>query len=229
MKIKNTILNELTNLAEDDYKKFNDRIIPTNQKTLGVRVPILRKIAKRIAKKEAIEFVKLNKQNIYEMILLEGLVLSYMDKSFVDILPLTENFLLKVDNWAQIDSTVCNFKGIEKEKEDVFQTVKTWLESEKEFIVRAGLIILLAHYVKEENINMIFTLSQKVKHTGYYVYMGNAWLISVCMAKFPVETIRFFEENTLDKRTHNKAIQKSRESYRVSKEHKDLMKNLKRK
>ena len=227
--LENPIIIELKSLAEDDYKAFNDRIIPTKQNTLGIRVPILRKIAKRIAKEGAIEFINLDKQNCYEMILLEGMVLSYMEKSFVEILPLTQNFLMKVDNWAQIDSTVCNFNGIEKENNEVLIIVKKWLQSDKEFIVRAGLIILLAHFVKRENLKMIFALSQGVKHTGYYVFMGNAWLISVCMAKFPFETISFFKENNLDKRTHNKAIQKSRESYRVSKANKELIKKLKRK
>ena len=229
MNNENSVLDELKSLAEDDYKTFNCRIIPTKQKILGVRVPILRKIAKSIAKKEAIEFIRLDKQNIYEMILLEGMVLSYMEKSFKELLPLAESFLKKVDNWAQIDSTVCNFKGITKEKEDVLEIVKKWIESDKEFIVRAGLVILLTHYVEKENLKMIFNLSQNIKHTGYYVHMGNAWLISVCMAKFPAETIIFLKNNTLDKRTHNKAIQKSCESYRVSKEHKVLINKLKRK
>ncbi len=228
MKNEDSVLDELKSLAEDDYKEFNSRIIPTKQKVLGIRVPILRKIAKQIAKKEPIVFINSDKQNIYEMILLEGMVLSYMETSFKEILPFTERFLEKVDNWAQIDSTVCDFKGIVKEKEDVIRIIERWLKSDKEFIVRAGLVILLAHYVKKENLTMIFSLSQGVKHTGYYVYMGNAWLISVCMAKFPTETIVFFKNNTLDKKTHNKAIQKSRESYRVIKEHKVLINKLKR-
>ena len=76
---------------------------------------------------------------------------------------------------------------------------------------------------------MIFDLSQGVVHTGYYVHMGNAWLISGCMAKFPEETIAFFRNNTLDHKTHNKAIQKSRESFRVSKEHKEIINALKKK
>jgi hypothetical protein len=94
--------------------------------------------------------------------------------------------------------------------------------------VRAGLIMLLSHYVQKENLQIIFKLSQSVKHKGYYVHMGNAWLISICMAKFPKETIRFFKKNTLDIDTHNKAIQKTRESYRVLKEDKDLIYKLKR-
>jgi len=71
-----SILEELQRLAEEDYKAFNNKIIPTKQTTLGVRLPILRKMAKRIAKEDSIDFVKSDKQNIYEMIMLEGMVQS---------------------------------------------------------------------------------------------------------------------------------------------------------
>jgi 3-methyladenine DNA glycosylase AlkD len=222
------ILKELKRLADNDYKTFNTRIIPTQQTTLGVRVPQLRKIAKRIVKENPIEFVRSDKQNIFELIMLEGMVLSYMDRPFNELLPFTEKFLHKVDNWAQIDSTVCNYKNIANEKDTVLVVVKRWLSSEHEFVVRAGLVILLAHYVEKENLSMIFEFAQSVKHNGYYVHMGNAWLISVCMAKYPEETLAFFRNNTLDAKTHNKAIQKSRESFRVAKEYKTLLLGLKK-
>jgi 3-methyladenine DNA glycosylase AlkD len=157
------------------------------------------------------------------------MTLSYMDRPFRELLPWTEKFLDKVDNWAQIDSTVCDYKNIRKESDDVLSIVKIWLNSEKEFVVRAGLVVLLAHYVEENNLSTIFDLSQAVTHKGYYVTMANGWLISVCMAKYPNETILFFENNRLDKVTHNKAIQKSRESYRVSKDHKVIINDLKKK
>ncbi len=223
------ILKELQSLSETEYKTFNGKIIPTKQKMLGVRLPSLRKIAKRIVKENAYDFIQADKNNIYEMVMLEGIVLTLLGRSFKELLPLTERFLDKVDNWAQIDSTMGHFKNIEKDKEEVLVVVRQWLKSEKEFVVRAGLIILLARYVQQENLPMIFNLSQKVAHTGYYVHMGNAWLISVCMAKFPEETLEFFENNSLDSATHNKAIQKSRESLRVSSKHKILLNTLKRK
>ncbi len=229
MKHKSKILEELKSLSEESYKDFNKKIIPTKQKVLGVRLPALRKLAKQIAKENNLEFINSDKQNIYEMILLEGLVLSYLDKSFTELLPLTEKFLDKVDNWAQIDSTICDFKNIKKEKKEVLHVIKKWLKSDKEFTVRAALVILLTHYTDIENLPLVFKISQNVKHKGYYVIMGNAWLISVCMAKFPTETIEFFKNNTLDNKTHNKAIQKSVESFRVSKEHKKIIKMLKRK
>jgi len=224
---KMSVLNELKNLAETDYKVFNSRIIPTRQIMLGVRMPALRKIAKNTAEQKNFDFVQCDKQNIYEMILLEGMVLSYMDQSFKDLLPYTEQFLDKVDNWAQIDATVGKFRRIVREKEDILPVIRKWLKSDKEFVVRAGLVLLLTHYVEKERLNLVFNLSQSVVHTGHYAHMANAWLISVCMAKYPEETIAFFRKNTLDKKTHNKAIQKSRESYRVSKEHKDMILALK--
>jgi 3-methyladenine DNA glycosylase AlkD len=223
------VLKELKRLADGDYKTFNTRIIPTEQTTLGVRVPLLRKIAKKIAKEHPLDFIQSDKGDIFELILLEGMVLSYMDKSFIELLPYTEKYLDKVDNWAQIDTTVCDYKNIDQEKENVLNVVKRWLFSEKEFVVRAGLVMLLAHFVDSDNLDMIFELSQKVEHKGYYVHMANGWLISSCMAKYPEETLAFFKNNTLDAKTHNKAIQKSRESLRVSKEHKALLLGLKKK
>jgi len=227
--VDNLILEELKTLKEDNYKIFNKKIIPTKQEMLGVRLPALRKIAKRIAKEEPLIFINSSKGKNYEMIMLEGMVLSYMDKDFTELQPLIEIFLKKVDNWAQIDSVIPKFKlKDEKSLEKALKITKKWLESNEEFIVRAGIIMLLAHYMKKENLKMIFALSQKIKHTGYYVQMANAWLISVCMAKFPVETIEFFKNNTLDNFTHNKAIQKSRESRRVSDENKVFINGLKK-
>lgn len=223
-----SVLEEVKNLADDEYRKFCTTFVSTRQQMFGVRLPSLRKIAKRIAKQEPLSFITEEKQNIYEMILLEGMVLSYMDKPLAEILPFCESFLDKVDNWAQIDSTFCNFKSVRNEAAMALDVVRTWLKSDKEFTVRAGLVILLAHYVRQENLDMIFGLSQKVNHKGHYVHMANAWLISVCMAKFPEETIIFFQENSLDNKTHNKAILKSRESLRVSKEHKLIIHELKR-
>lgn len=223
------ILFELKGLAEDSYKEFNKGIVPTDQITLGVRIPVLRKIAKRIAGTDPLSFIASDKGNVYEMVMLEGMTISYMDQPFSELQPLIESFLEKVDNWAQIDSTICDCRNIAKEKGEVLSTVKSWLQSEAEFTVRAGLVMLLAHFVEKQFLNTIFSLSQSVRHKGYYVSMANGWLISVCMAKYPAETILFFESNSLDDITHNRAIQKCRESRRVSEHDKAVLLGLKRK
>jgi len=222
------ILQRLELVEDVKYKEFNQKIVPTRQRVLGIRVPLLREIAKEIAKDNPNSFLEEPKPNIHEMVFLEGLTLSYMKKSFQELLPLLEKYLLKVDNWAQIDSVMAGLKSVKKEKESTLLTIKRWLHSEHEFVVRSGLVLLLLYYVEEENLEMIFQLSESVVHQGYYVKMANAWLLSVCMAKFPEPTLLFFQKNSLDVETHNKALQKSRESFRVSKEHKEVLKKLKR-
>lgn len=222
------IFEELTSLSEESYKKFFLKIIPTNHNILGVRTPLLKKMAKKIIKVSPYEFLILDKKNSYEMIMLEGLVISSLKLPFIELTTYIENYMKKIDNWAQVDSFVMNFKGIKKEKESVLNILKLWLDSKEEFVVRTALIILLSYYVEKKYLEKIFEVSNKVTHKGYYVFMGNSWLISVCMAKFPEETIQFFKENELDDITHNKAIQKSRESNRVSKENKELLNTLKR-
>lgn len=110
MKDTSSVFDELSSLAEEDYKKFNSNIVNTKQKVLGVRMPLLKKIAQRISLTDAHAFISLDKQNKYEMILLEGLVLSYMKESFIELVPAMERFLNKADSWAQIDSTILSFK-----------------------------------------------------------------------------------------------------------------------
>jgi 3-methyladenine DNA glycosylase AlkD len=70
---------------------------------------------------------------------------------------------------------------------------------------------------------------QAIKHEDYYVKMGVAWAISIFYIKQPQLTLPLLQENNLDDFTHNKAIQKIRESFRVSKEDQEMLNGLKRK
>ena len=222
------ILQHISSLSDSSYKEFNAKIIPTHQHVLGVRLPALRKVAKAIMADNPKNFISLNKDNIYEMVMLEGIVLSLLKEEFTHITPLLEQFIDKVDNWAQIDSTIAQCWGVKKDKAAVFHVVKRWLKSEKEFVVRAALVLMIFHFVEDKYIDEVLLLSQAVQHEAYYVYMANAWLVSVCMAKIPDKTLPFFAHNYLDKRTQNKAIQKSRESFRVSPSHKEQLKEFKK-
>ena len=57
--------------------------------------------------------------------------------------------------------------------------------------------------------------------------MGYAWMLATMMAKFPDKTLDFMKNHVIDTWTYNKAIQKMLESFRVSKEHKMILKNMK--
>lgn len=219
------ILKTLHENSDLKYNDFNTKIINTNQKTIGVRIPKLRQIAKQIAKTNADIFIQKDKQNIYELILLEGLVISYLKNPFEN-LSLYENFFKKVDSWAQIDATIIKYKNIDNLK--LLQIAQKWLNSNEEFTIRAGILILIKNLIDKNFLNTIFKLSENINHKGYYVYMANSWLISECMAKFPQQTKTFLISNTLENKTQNQAILKSRQSYRVCQKDKDFLQTLKR-
>ena len=89
--------------------------------------------------------------------------------------------------------------------------------------------MLLDHYVKEEYIDKIFKIIDNIKNEEYYVEMGIAWLVAELYIKFPKQTMKYLKNNKLNKFTYNKALQKARESYRVSKEEKEILNKMKRK
>lgn len=219
------ILKELNLLKDEKYKKSNQKLIFTKQEILGVKVPALRKIAKDISKDKALEFIKLKKPNIFEMILLEGLVIGYAKFEFKTKIMFYEKYIQKVDNWAGIDCVNLNPKKLQ-DREILITHIKIWLDDETEFIARAGLTNLLQHYVQKEYLDYIFNI--KVKNNEYYSMMAHAWLISVCVVKFPDETINFLRQKTLNKITHNKAISKCIDSYRISQENKNILKELRK-
>jgi len=221
------ILEYLRKNSDEKYKIFNKRIVNTKQQMIGVRVPILRKLAKQIIKENPYDFISKDKQNIYELVLLEGFVISYLDIRFKDVLPYLKDYLSKVDSWAQIDSMVCSLKSIKDDKDFVYKIVKQWLKSNEEFTTRIALVILLTYFVEKRYLNDIFELSLLINNQYYYVMMANAWLISVCMIKYPKETKKFLKLKRLDKVIQNKAIQKSCDSYQVLQDDKDELKNIK--
>ena len=100
--------------------------------------------------------------------------------------------------------------------------------NEKEFISRTGLVILLSHFVEEKYLKEIFNTLNKIESDAFYINMAQAWLICDLYIKYPKETLKFIKQNNLNKFTHNKAISKIHDSYRVSKEDKEYLNALRR-
>ena len=96
--------------------------------------------------------------------------------------------------------------------------IQSYLCSTQEYEIRFAVVCLLDFFINETYIEQVLDLLLQVHHEGYYVKMAVAWAISVCYVKFPKKQKVVFEENLLDDFTHNKSIQKIRESYRVPKE-----------
>ncbi|MBQ2946792.1 MAG: DNA alkylation repair protein [Bacilli bacterium] len=222
-------LNELYSLQDLKYKEFHSKLIMSD-KLIGVRTPELKRIAKVIARSNYKEFILENRHELYEENLVHGLVLGYLKLDFEELKPLVDEFIPYIDNWAVCDGTVANLKVYKKNKtkDIVFNEIKKYLKNDNPWINRFGYVLLLEYFIEEKYMDEIFELCETYKD-HYYVKMAIAWLISMCYIKYKGRTITFLKKNKLDVWTHNKAIQKIIDSYRVENMDKVILRGLKRK
>lgn len=227
---------KLENEIDLEYQKFNRSLIPgETSKMLGVRIPILRKIAKELAKTsgrayaDAAIFLECSKEAYYEERLIHGMLIGYLKCEKEERRQLLDSFVPAIDNWSVCDSSCVTYKFMKQNMEYWFPYLEQYLNSSQEYEIRFAVVCMLDHFMVERYINKILRDMDAIQHEGYYVKMAVAWAISVCYVKFPKETFGYLKVNRLDDFTHNKAIQKICESYRVSKEEKEKLKEWKRK
>lgn len=221
---------ELLALAEEDYRIFNSKLIKTNYPTLGIRIPKLRALAKKLAKESNIIPEYLNKPSFenYESIILYGMTLSYvkelsLENAFLYLDPL----ILKFDNWAHVDCVTSEIKLLGKHREEVLKHYLHLIEDDGEFTKRFFIILLLSFYIDDEYIDQVLSLLTKIPQGQYYVDMAIAWTLSVTLVKYYDKTLPLLKKKHFSTFVHNKAIQKARESYRVSPETKEYLNTLK--
>ena len=229
MTLNEKIRKKLFELSDEKYKKFHSGLCPNVDNIIGVRVPILRNYAKEIVKNEDVEAYLENAQNdYYEEIMLQGMVIGMAKFTVTETQEHLKKFIPKINNWGVCDTCVAGLKVIKNNKREFWNFLKPYLKSEKEFELRFSIVTLLDFYIVPEYIEQILIELDKIKHDGYYVKMAVAWTLSICYVKYPAKTRMLLEKNTMDDFTHNKTIQKIRESYRVSREEKEELKSWKR-
>lgn len=218
----------LKGIAEEDYKNFHSKLCFTKYEILGIRLPLQRKLVKEITKTNIEEYLKHCQSKYYEEVMIEGLVIaSIKDEYLFD--KYFNKFIYKIDNWGICDS-FCNSLKIVKQNPDKYFDIAIDLSlATEEFISRTGLIMILNFFIDKKYLKRIFSLLDKIKSDKYYVNMAQSWLICEIYTKYPEETQKYLLKNKLNKFTHNKAISKIRDSYRVSKEEKAYLNTLKRK
>lgn len=218
--------NKLENLAEKSYKEFSASLLPKDTNLLGVRLPILRKLAKEISKLDWNSYLDVN-TNIFEEKLIQAFIIGLVVKNDENI-KFIENFIPKIDNWSICDSFCCSLKFTKTNKKLVWDFIQKYLNSKKEYEVRFGLVMLLNYYIEEKYLQQIFHILDKFINKNYYAQMAAAWLLSMCYIKFPNETTVYLQKSKLDDYTYNKSIQKITESNKIDKETKTYVKTLKR-
>lgn len=227
---------ELLALADPEYCAFHSNLLPGVDNILGVRVPKLRAIAKRIAKMDSKDpgkdtwrtYLDCLQSEYYEEDMLHGMIIGYARMNEEERKLRLERFVPLIHNWAVCDCVCSTCKFFAEDPEKWFPYLLGQIKKGEEFSIRFGVVALMDYYITEEWIDRLLEIYEMIHQEGYYVKMAVAWAVSMCYVKFPEKTRKFLEEDQMDDFTHNKSIKKIRESCRVSKEEKDALNCLKR-
>ena len=218
---------QLFELQDLKYRDFHAKLMPTidKEKVIGVRTPALRSYAKQFGKtEEAKEFIKVLPHKYYEENNLHGMLLEQI-KDYDELIIELEKFLPYIDNWATCD--LLSLRIVKKNLEDFLEKINKYIKSDQPYTIRFGISMLMKHYL-EDNFKIEYANKvAAVQSEEYYVNMVCAWYFATALAKQYDSIIPFIEEKKLDVWTHNKAIQKSIESYRITPEQKEYLRTLK--
>ena len=224
---------------KSQYADFSKALNPTSLPMLGVRLPELRKLAKKIAKDDYKSFLGQNPMDSFEMETLQAMVIGYAKDDLSEILACADDFIPKIHDWSVNDSFCQTFKICEKPdcQKECWDFFMKYAQSHREFEVRVVAVMLMSHFLTDDYIdrviqvlNNIYTGDSPDKSDYYYAKMGVAWAVATVAAKYPEKCLDYMKspDNHLDGWTYNKAIQKMCESFRVSPEMKEEMRKLRK-
>lgn len=229
----NNIINKLIELQDKKYREFNKNLCPdTNKEMLGIRIPILRKLAKEILKENNgwKDFVKNENVKYFEEVILQGLIIAYSRLEFEEKLEYISLFVQRIDSWAICDTFVPTLKIKDEYLEKYWNYILKYLNSDKEFEIRFAVISMLDYFINDEYVDKVIEKLDKISHEGYYVKMGVAWTLAEIGIKYNEKAMKYLKsKNNLDKFTYNKTLQKMIESYRIDSKQKDILRQMKRK
>ncbi len=228
-RISEEIKEELFKLQDIPYRDFQAKLIPgiSPETMIGVRTPQLRTLAKELAKRDDI-YLFLNElpHAYFDENQLHAFILSGM-KDFEMCMERLEAFLPYVDNWATCDQMSPKVFG--KHKDELLGHIRGWLVSDHAYTVRFAVGMLMEHFLDGDFSPEYPEMVKDICSGEYYVNMMRAWYFATALAKQYDTTVRYIENGMLDAWTHNKAIQKAVESYRISDERKAYLKTLRTK
>ena len=222
------IQKRLFELSDEKNADFSAKLTPgiDREKFLGVRIPASRKLAKEIIKEnEHKDFLNSLPHKYYDENILHSILISEI-KDYDECIKYVDEFLPYVNNWAVCDTM--SPKAFKNKHERLMNDILRWVDSDQTYTIRFGLKILMAHFLDNDFKNEYLKIPAKIKSDEYYINMMIAWFYATALAKQWDNTIVFIENGVLDKWVHNKAIQKARESYRITAEQKEYLKSLKK-
>ncbi|MBQ8343121.1 MAG: DNA alkylation repair protein [Clostridia bacterium] len=214
-------IDELKSYAEEMYAAFHRSLTPTQYKILGVRVPIMRKLAYKY--KACVDELFAFPDEYYETVFVKLTVVSLLP--YTEFVKRVKGCVVLMDNWAHCDSFQA--KCIRSHRADFLPILEELFSHGGEYFERYVLVTLLSEYMREEYLPLIESYIRRADCSKYYVHMAVAWLTAEILVKFYDQGVLLLRKGILDTRTHNKAIQKAIESYRLTNEQKESLRSLK--
>ena len=216
-------LAEIKSFADENYREFHKKLLKNdNINVIGVRVPDLRKLAKKHGGdfNEILYFP----DEYYEVTFIKLTIASRLP--FAEFVKVVDKLVPLIDNWATCDCFTPDC--IKAHRDEFLPFIRKYLAVDDEFFQRFALTTLLHYYVEEKYLELIFSFLGSCDTRYYYVHMAAAWLLAEVLVKYYDHGKSFLMEHSLDKKTHNKAIQKACESFRLSNDRKNYIKGIKR-
>lgn len=217
----------LFEIRDIKYRDFHSNL-GVGDNVIGIRTPILKEIANSISKGNYSEFLALLGEDFYEEVTLYGLIVGKI-KNLEESTRYLEIYQERINNWASCDLFCSSYKIVKKNKDYFWQYINNNISSDNLWVRRMCFVLILSYYIEEDYLEDIFVLCDKYTTSDYYVEMAVAWLISICYIKYAKRTLVYIKNDKLNDFTHNKAISKIRDSYRVNALDKEILGTLRRK
>lgn len=221
--------NALFSAADKKYDAFNSRIVNSVYPTVGVRTPVIKKLAKAVPigyRAQVLDGFFAEAEHAYETVLFAGCLVARKGKSYIETCEYLKRVVPLFGSWAHVDCITPLLRWVDSE--ELLRDFRYLLGCDGEYEKRFYIMIMMSCCLCDEYIDEILqTLIRDVTYGQYYVDMAAAWLLSECLVKYYEKTLPLFTTPTFPKFVHNKAIQKARESFRIPSETKAYLAALK--
>ena len=224
-----TIREELKSYADEDYRAFQASLLPDVEIStiIGVRTPILRRMAKSLRGTEGGEALLGDlphayfEENQLHAFLIEGM------RDFDTAVTAVDRFLPFVNNWATCDQlSPKSFKG---RFPDLLPHIRRWMADSAPYACRFGLGMLMRYGLQADFEPQFLVEAASPSITGrehYYIRMMVAWFFATALTHQYDAALPYLTERRLPNWIHQKTIQKACESYRIPADRKATLREL---
>lgn len=219
----------LKSLAVEKDRLFTEKLVPNAKNVLGVTLPKLRELAKKIAKGDFDGYLLDCNFFYYEETFLYGLILCYLKADFDYLSPYLDIYISKIDNWAVCDSVVMTLHFPKTHLPKVYSYALRYLKKQNEFENRFAILLLMKNFLTDEYLTQTIEVIDGIKTDFYYTKMAIAWTLCEIVIKHKDAALSYLPKSNLDDFTINKCISKCNDSFRVAPETKEILKKYKRK